>query len=270
MRTCYLSLLPRRSVVSGSCWIVWCSIRARRPALLVMAVLTLRSCSKSSSSLYHCGPRKRSNIFLMVWLVTCPVSTSSYVTPWRPTYHSHPLQVHFCPPQLFPVVMLVAFPLGDPAEFSRQLKDVLHQRTPTNLIHGDLKTEQKRRRWDPHSLTRYIQELNVPWPLDLWNVLDTTPEASYSRFCFGGCTRHRKVWLLCGGGIQVDLRWIYHRTFVNQSTSSSHPSILVGYIEPKEVWLSYCRDTKRCDQKILHTLVRVDLCGVRRVYFTFA
>lgn len=48
------SALERRSVVSGSCWIVWCSIRASSPALLVMAVRTLRSCSNSSSSLYHC------------------------------------------------------------------------------------------------------------------------------------------------------------------------------------------------------------------------
>ena len=53
----YLSLLLRRSVVSGSCWMVWCNIRASRPALFVMAVLTLRSCSKSSSSLYHCQTR---------------------------------------------------------------------------------------------------------------------------------------------------------------------------------------------------------------------
>lgn len=47
-------MLLRRSVVRGSCWMVWCSMRARSPALLVMAVLTLRSCSNSSSSLYHC------------------------------------------------------------------------------------------------------------------------------------------------------------------------------------------------------------------------
>lgn len=48
------SALERRSVVSGSCWMVWCSIRASKPARLVMAVRTLRSCSNSSSSLYHC------------------------------------------------------------------------------------------------------------------------------------------------------------------------------------------------------------------------
>ena len=48
------SAFDRRSVVSGSCWMVWCSIRASKPARLVMAVRTLRSCSKSSSSLYHC------------------------------------------------------------------------------------------------------------------------------------------------------------------------------------------------------------------------
>lgn len=54
------SALERRSVVSGSCWIVWCSIRASNPALLVMAVRTLRSCSNSSSSLYHTRTRSRS------------------------------------------------------------------------------------------------------------------------------------------------------------------------------------------------------------------
>lgn len=54
----YLSLLVRKSVVRGSCWIVWCNIRASRPARLVMAVLTFRSCSNSSSNLYHCGQRK--------------------------------------------------------------------------------------------------------------------------------------------------------------------------------------------------------------------
>lgn len=48
------SAFDRRSVVSGSCWMVWCSIRASKPARLVMAVRTLRSCSNSSSSLYHC------------------------------------------------------------------------------------------------------------------------------------------------------------------------------------------------------------------------
>lgn len=64
----------------------------------------------------------------------------------RPSYHPDSLQVHFCPPQLFPVVMLVAFPLGDPAELSRQLKDVLHQRTPANFIHGDLKSGQETQR----------------------------------------------------------------------------------------------------------------------------
>lgn len=61
----YLSLLLRRSVVTGSCWMVWCNIRASSPARLVMAVLTFRSCSKSSSNLYHCVQRekKKVNIF---------------------------------------------------------------------------------------------------------------------------------------------------------------------------------------------------------------
>lgn len=159
--------------------------------------------------------------------------------------------------------MLVAFPLRDPAEFSRQLKDVLHQRTPANFIHGDLMTRQKTQSFSLSQVRislrfkiltifkvqgkqkKNVKDLNFPWPLDLWNVLDTKPEASYNRFYFGGCTRHRRVWLLCEEKKNWSrLRWIYHRTFVNQSSSSSsHPSILVGYIEPKEVWLSYCRDT---------------------------
>lgn len=52
------SALERRSVVSGSCWIVWCNIKASNPARFVMAVRTLRSCSNSSSSLYHCQGRR--------------------------------------------------------------------------------------------------------------------------------------------------------------------------------------------------------------------
>lgn len=51
--TVYLSLPERRSVVIGSCWMVWCSIRANKPARLVMAILRFLSCSNSSSSLYH-------------------------------------------------------------------------------------------------------------------------------------------------------------------------------------------------------------------------
>lgn len=69
-------------------------------------------------------------------------------------YHSDPLQVHFCPPELLPVVMLVAFPLGDPAEISRQLKDVLHQGTPADLIHGDLDRTQETQRRVPLSSLR--------------------------------------------------------------------------------------------------------------------
>lgn len=33
------------------------------------------------------------------------------------------------------------------------------------------------------------------WPWDLWNALDTKPEAFCSRSYFEGCTRHRRVWL---------------------------------------------------------------------------
>lgn len=49
----YLSLAERRSVVIGSCWMVWCSIRANKPARFVMAILRFLSCSNNSSSLYH-------------------------------------------------------------------------------------------------------------------------------------------------------------------------------------------------------------------------
>lgn len=56
--------------------------------------------------------------------------------------------------------MLVAFPLGDPAEISRQLKDVLDQRTPADLIHGDLdRTQERQRRVSrspPHSEPIYF------------------------------------------------------------------------------------------------------------------
>lgn len=84
-RADYLSLLLRRSVVNGSCWIVWCNIRARRPALLVIAVLTLRSCSKSSSSLYHCvgGEGKetdqcgRASVSYLKWQSHKEISVSS-------------------------------------------------------------------------------------------------------------------------------------------------------------------------------------------------
>lgn len=49
----YRSLAERRSGTMGSCWMVWCSIRAMSPARLVMAALRFLSCSNSSSSLYH-------------------------------------------------------------------------------------------------------------------------------------------------------------------------------------------------------------------------
>lgn len=50
-----LSTLERRSEVSGSCCIVWWSIKASSPARFVIAVRTLFSCSSSSSSLCNCG-----------------------------------------------------------------------------------------------------------------------------------------------------------------------------------------------------------------------
>lgn len=56
----YLSLAERRSVVIGSCWMVWCSIRANKPARFVIAVLRFLSCSNSSSSLYHTRTLSRS------------------------------------------------------------------------------------------------------------------------------------------------------------------------------------------------------------------
>lgn len=61
---------------------------------------------------------------------------------WCSTYHPDSLQVHFCSPKLFPVVMFVAFPFGDPAVVSGQLKHILHQRASTHLIHWDLVTKQ--------------------------------------------------------------------------------------------------------------------------------
>ena len=122
------SALERRSVVSGSCWMVWCSIRASKPARLVIAVRTLRSCSNSSSSLYHCrgaeGAVRRGSGDLCLTLATTSIRT----------YHTHALQVHLGPPQLLPAVVAVALALGQAAEVTCELKDVPNQGTTTYLI----------------------------------------------------------------------------------------------------------------------------------------
>lgn len=104
--------------------------------------------------------------------------------------------------------MLVTFPFGDPAVISCQLKDVLHQRTPTHLIHWNLKTKKKKRKKEAvivviKLVVKMVEEMvqgtiaALPW--DPWNVLDTRPEVFYSMFCFGDCTHHRKVWWLWKG-----------------------------------------------------------------------
>ena len=144
--------------------------------------------------------------------------------------------------------MLVAFSLGDPAEFSCQLKDVLHQRTAANFIHWDLKSRQTTYPWFFLDLRfwRYLRlKPNTKRRVDLWipGMFRTQNlEPLTISFALGivhvteesGCSVGKNYWSRS--------RWIYHRVYVNQSTSS-HPSILVGYMEPNEVWLSYCRDT---------------------------
>lgn len=78
---------------------------------------------------------------------------------------------------------------------------------------------------------------NLYRPWDLWNVPDTKLEASYSMFCFGDCTHRRRVLLLC------KKNKVSKYTAVNEQKNaihfkcitSSYPSILVGYMEPKEV-----------------------------------
>lgn len=53
-------------------------------------------------------------------------------------HHSDSLQVDLGAAQLLPAVVLVALPLGDAAELTRGLKDVLHQRAAAHLVSGDL------------------------------------------------------------------------------------------------------------------------------------
>lgn len=53
-------------------------------------------------------------------------------------HHSDSLQVDLGAAQLLPAVVLVALPLGDAAELTCGLKDVLHQRAAAHLVSGDL------------------------------------------------------------------------------------------------------------------------------------
>lgn len=122
------SALDRRSVVSGSCWMVWCSIRASNPARFVMAVRTLRSCSNSSSSLYHCQGNRWSREKGLL-KPSLPLATSSIKT-----YHTHTLQVHFSTPQLLPAVMAVALALRQTAEVTCELKYIAHKGAPAYFI----------------------------------------------------------------------------------------------------------------------------------------
>lgn len=131
-RTVYLSLAERRSVVIGSCWMVWCSIRANRPARLVMAIRRFLSCSNSSSSLYHWQTDKQTDYSL-----GCSRRSGMTDKVLLP-HHSDPLQVDLGAAQLLPAVVLVALSLGDTAELTRWLKHVLDQRAATHLVSRDL------------------------------------------------------------------------------------------------------------------------------------
>ena len=106
-----------------------------------MAVRTLRSCSNSSSSLYHCraaGRRSREK-----GLPELPAPP-----PRRPaasaaeTYHAHALQVHLGPPQLLPAVVAVALALGQAAELTRELEDVTYKGAPAYLVSWHLQGDR--------------------------------------------------------------------------------------------------------------------------------
>lgn len=132
----YLSLAVLRSVVIGSCWIVWWSIRANSPALLVMAVLRFLSCSNSSSSLYHCKtvtqtPCGQSLPLQSLWVFAVDGAIQTI-------YHSYSLQIHLCSSQFLPAVMFVTLPFGYATEFTCRLKDIFDQWTATHLVSWDL------------------------------------------------------------------------------------------------------------------------------------
>lgn len=137
----YLSLAERRSVVIGSCWIVWCSIRANSPARLVMAILRFLSCSNSSSSLYHWQTDTQTD-YSLDRRRRRPVAVDKVLLP----HHTDSLQVDLCAAQLLPAVVLVALSLGDAAELPRGLKHVLHQRAAAHLVSWDLSGRSGARR----------------------------------------------------------------------------------------------------------------------------
>ena len=93
-----------------------------------MAVRTLRSCSNSSSSLYHCQGSRRSHD-TKLWTTRLTLAVPSVEN-----YHAHTLQVHFGSPQLLPAVMAVALALGQAAEFTCELKNITHKGAPAYLI----------------------------------------------------------------------------------------------------------------------------------------
>lgn len=97
-----------------------------------MAVRTLRSCSNSSSSLYHCQESRKTHE-KELWKTHLPLATPSIQT-----YHSHPLQVHFCTPQLLPAVMAVALAFREAAKVPCELKDITYKGAPTYLIRWHL------------------------------------------------------------------------------------------------------------------------------------
>lgn len=113
-----LSTLERRSLVSGSCWIVWWSIRPSSPARFVMAVRTFCSCSTSSSSFCNCRGG--------VWERALRIPPHPSAPLRLGAYRAHTLQVHFGTPQLLPAVVVVAHAFGEAAEITSDLEDVVH------------------------------------------------------------------------------------------------------------------------------------------------
>lgn len=213
----YLSLAERRSVVIGSCWMVWCSIRASRPARLVMAILRFLSCSNSSSSLYHWQTDRQTGYSLDCRRRRHPGAVDKVLLP----HHSDSLQVDLGAAQLLPAVVLIALPLGDAAELTRGLKDVFHQRAAAHLVSGDLSRgggrNTQRAFWEIFHTAGFFlfpQRLlpeggewrsaqrqcghvvtcsgTADQPLGLWNVPDTEPAAACSRFYSEGCRRRRR------------------------------------------------------------------------------
>lgn len=158
------SALERRSVVSGSCWMVWCSIRASKPARLVMAVRTLRSCSNSSSSLYHCAGSR--SLKQQPWS-PAPLDPGRVHTPAVRarravrTYHAHALQVHLGTPQLLPAVVPVALALGQTAEVTRELENIPYEGAPAYLVSWHLRGA--RGGWGKWQVRRSGKEREERW-----------------------------------------------------------------------------------------------------------